>query len=99
MYDNGSHHPSDGVLHVQVRVPGLQARYGHRAAAFSITPALTLVTIFGGEDNCYNGELLANTTVLGFGESTCMLVSHKSQAVREATQLHSLCCHSYISWL
>ena len=86
MYDNGSHHPSDGVLHVQVRVPGLQARYGHRAAAFSITPALTLVTIFGGD---VNNKLLANTTVLEFGESTCMLVSHRSQAVREATPIGS----------
>ena len=83
MYDNGSHHPSDGVLHVQVRVPGLQERYGHRAAAFSITPALTLVTIFGGKDEYM--KLLANTTVFEFGESTCMLVSHRSQAVREAT--------------
>ena len=89
MYDNGSHHPSDGVLHVQVRVPGLQARYGHTAAAFSITPALTLVTIFGGKDDFYNGKLLASTTVLEFGESTCMLVSHRSQAVREATPLGS----------
>ena len=70
---------------VQVSVPGLQARYGHRAAAFSITPALTLVTIFGGRDS--NRKLLANTTVLEFGESTCMLVSHSSysQALREAT--------------
>ena len=87
MYDNGSHHPSDGVLHVQVRVPGLQARCGHRAAAFSITPALTLVTIFGGKD--YNRKFLSNTTVLEFGESTCMLVSHRSQAVREVTPIGS----------
>ena len=56
---------------VQVSVPGLQARYGHRAAAFSITPALTLVTIFGGKDN--KDKFLANTTVFEFGESTCML--------------------------
>ena len=53
---------------MQVRVPGLEARQGHRAAAFSITPAMTLVIIFGGRDN--NNKFIANTTVLEFGKSS-----------------------------
>ena len=52
-------------IHVQVKVPGFQARSGHRAAAFSIAPALTLVSIFGGgtssSSNC------AKMTMLEFG--------------------------------
>ena len=74
VYDNGSHHPSDGVLHVQVRVPGFQARNRHRAAAFSIAPALTLVTIFGGVNS--KGHIIANTTVLEFGKSMFIFTFH-----------------------
>ena len=62
------------VLCLQVRVPGFQARSRHRAAAFSIAPALTLVTIFGGDT--YE-SYCANTTVLELGESTCMCFKQK----------------------
>ena len=54
------------VLHVQVRVPGLQARYHHSAAAFSLAPGVVEVTIFGGRDKYL--FTLAETTVLRFGE-------------------------------
>ena len=70
---------------VQVIVPGFQARYGHRAAAFSIAPALTLVTIFGGDTSSTVYAYCANTTVLELGESTCMCFSLRSQAVGEGT--------------
>ena len=59
---------------LQVRVPGLQARCGHRAAAFPIAPALTLVTIFGGDTSSgLFSSYCANTTVLELGESTCII--------------------------
>ena len=52
------------VLHVQVRVPTLQSRNSHSATAFSFSPGLTEVILFGG----YNGEsCIAETTVLRFG--------------------------------
>ena len=53
------------VLHVQVRVPGLQARFQHSAAAISLAPGVVEVTIFGG---FFGSSTLANTTVLRFGE-------------------------------
>ena len=56
---------------MQVKVPELQARCGHSAATFTVTPTLTLVTIFGGDDDSFS--LCANTTVLELGESTCMM--------------------------
>ena len=60
----------DMVLNVQVEVPGLQARYGHGAAVFSNAPYPTsIIVLFGGID--INWKLMANTTVLEFGESTC----------------------------
>ena len=64
------------VLHVQVTVPSLQSRFNHSATAFSLSPGLTEVTIFGGCPNVprnakSDAELaqMANTTVLRFGES------------------------------
>ena len=57
---------------MQVTVPTLKSRYYHSATAFSLSPGLTEVIIFGGFDD---DEYLANTTVLRFGESTSC-VSH-----------------------
>ena len=58
------------ITNMQVRIPGLLARKGHKAAAICITPSLTLVIIFGG--GCTTpgvfSTILANTTVLEFGE-------------------------------
>ena len=61
------------VLHVQVKVPGLQARKSHSAAAFSLAPGVVEVTIFGG----YSGSsVLSKTTVLRFGELAYKTVHH-----------------------
>ena len=64
------------VLHVQVKEPRLQARADHSATAFTHTPVLTEVVLFGGyaewpEDSKTYADLppTANTTVLRFGES------------------------------
>ena len=74
------------VLHVQVTVPSLQSRFDHSATAFSLSPGLTEVTIFGGIPNWpsnYKSSAdlpqIANTTVLRFGESHLMCVSHTSK--------------------
>ena len=66
------------VLHVQVTVPSLQSRIDHSATSFSLSPGLTEVTIFGGCSNWSSADLpqIANTTVLRFGESHLMCVSH-----------------------
>ena len=69
-------------MHMQVDVPGLQARFSHSATAFSLCPGVMEVTLFGGcpewPSNAKTGADLpqiANTTVLRFGESTsCMSV-------------------------
>ena len=52
------------VLHVQVRVPTLQSRYGHSVTAFSLSPGLTEVILFGGWSGL---SYIAETTVLRFG--------------------------------
>ena len=64
------------VLHVQVTVPSLQSRSDRSATAFSLSPGLTEVTIFGGCPNVPSNwkshadiPQIANTTVLRFGES------------------------------
>ena len=57
---------------MQVTVPTLKSRRFHSATAFSLSPGLTEVIIFGGYDGY---KYLANTTVLRFGESTSC-VSH-----------------------
>ena len=52
------------VLHVQVRVPTLQSRESHSATAFSLSPGLTEVILFGG----WTGQSrISKTTVLRFG--------------------------------
>ena len=65
----------NSVLLLQVQVPNLQSRFMHRAAAFSLSPRLTEVIIFGGSPewpNNYKSDLdlrhLSNTTILRFGE-------------------------------
>ena len=87
-------------MHVQVRVPELQARSGHRAAAFLIAPALTLVTIFGGNSSDLLSPSLtpcANTTLLEFGESTCIAWLPRSNHPRISRtvpkHLHVPSCH------
>ena len=74
------------VLHVQFTVPSLQSRFYHSATAFSLSPGLTEVTIFGGCPNVSSNfkskaylPPIANTTVLRFGESHLMCVSHTSR--------------------
>ena len=58
---------------MQVTVPTLKSRQYHSATAFSLSPGLTEVIMFGGLGDGYKN--LANTTVLRFGESTSC-VSH-----------------------
>ena len=36
------------VVNVQVKLPGLQSRFYHSAAAFRLSPGMTEVIIFGG---------------------------------------------------
>ena len=55
------------VLHVQVRVPTLQSRWGHSATAFSLSPGLTEVILFGGLNSMTTSSIYAETTVLRFG--------------------------------
>ena len=66
---------------VQVKIPCLQSRFDHSAAAFSLSPRLTEVTIFGGCPEVPRNyrtpagpPQIANTTVLRFGEYTCILL-------------------------
>ena len=51
-------------------MPGLKARYGHCAAAYSLSPGITEVVIFGGTTTYppKSGDFIADTTVLRFGE-------------------------------
>ena len=51
-------------------MPGLKARYAHCAAAYSLSPGLTEIVIFGGTTRCpkNTGDFIADTTVLRFGE-------------------------------
>ena len=63
------------MSHVQVTVPNIQSRCWHSATAFSLSPGLTEVTLFGGypewpSNPKSNADLtpIANTTVLRFGE-------------------------------
>ena len=64
-------------MHVQVEVSSGQARCKHSAAAFSFSPGLMEVTLFGGcpeWPSNFKGDAdlpqIAKTTVLRFGEST-----------------------------
>ena len=65
------------VVNAQVKIPGFQSRFWQSVAAFSLSPGLTEVTIFGGcpkvQSNARSGDDLpriANTTVLRFGKYT-----------------------------
>ena len=62
---------------MQVKVQNLQPRCSHSANAFSLSPGLTEVTLFGGYSELpsnfkYDAGItpIANTTVLRFGEYT-----------------------------
>ena len=51
-------------------MPGLKARFGHCAAAYSLSPGITEIVIFGGTTKrpVKSGDFIADTTVLRFGE-------------------------------
>ena len=55
------------VLHVQVRVPTLQSKRGHSATAFSLSPGLTEVILFGGLASTSLFDVISETTILRFG--------------------------------
>ena len=65
------------LLHMQVEIiPGLQSRFMHSATAFSLSPELKEVTLFGGIPEWPRNlksdadfTHVSNTTVLRFGES------------------------------
>ena len=77
------------VVNVQVKLPGLQSRFDHTAAAFILSPGVTEVTIFGGCPEWPNNyrsaadlSQIAITTVLRFGEYTsCVCIVSCSQVV------------------
>ena len=51
-------------------MPGIKARRGHCAAAYSLSPGITEIVIFGGTTR-YPANIcnfIADTTVLRFGE-------------------------------
>ena len=58
------------VFCVQVPIPNLQPRYGHCVAAFSLSPGIIEVVIFGGNTGYpFDADNeLADTKVLRFGE-------------------------------
>ena len=49
-------------------MPGLKTRYGHCAAAYSLSPGITEIVIFGGITRYSTSDCIADTTVLRFGE-------------------------------
>ena len=51
-------------------MPGLEARCGHCAAPYSLSPKITEIVIFGGATRrpAKSGVFIADTTVLRFGE-------------------------------
>ena len=102
---NHGEKPEGVMLHVQVTVPSLQSRFHHSATAFSLSPGLTEVTIFGGCPNWpinYKSDVdlpqIANTTVLRFGESHLMFVSHTShRSCDRDTTIASQCNYASMS--
>ena len=58
---------------MQVTGPQLKSRYNHRATGFSFRPGLTEVLLFGGASSFETDDVIADTTVLTFGETTCGL--------------------------
>ena len=88
------------MLHVQVKEPRLQARAEHSATAFTHTPALTEVVLFGGypewpEDVKVVADLplIAKTTVLKFGESPSAHVSSIARKMGEIRREGTKHCH------
>ena len=71
-------------MHVQVTVPAFQGRFYHSSTAFNVSPGLTEVIVFGGFPEVQSNlrtdadlPLIANTTVLRFGECTsCVLYTN-----------------------
>ena len=62
-------------LCVQVPVTDLQSRYCHCAAAFTLSPGIAEVVLFGGSNAILprSSTFIAETTVLRFGKYTvCM---------------------------
>ena len=55
---------------MQILLPSLKARYAHCAAAYSLSPGITEIVIFGGTTrySANTGHFIADTTVLRFGE-------------------------------
>ena len=55
---------------MQVLLPSLKARYAHCVAAYSLSPGIAEIVIFGGSTRypTNTGYLIADTTVLRFGE-------------------------------
>ena len=55
---------------MHVLVPGLKTRFGHCAAAYSLSPGISEIVIFGGTTKypTKRGDFIADTTVLRFGE-------------------------------
>ena len=55
---------------MQVLLPSVKARFGHCAAAYSLSPGITEIVIFGGSTRHPPkiGDFIADTTVLRFGE-------------------------------
>ena len=51
-------------------MPGVKARYGHCAAAYSLSPGITEIVIFGGSTRipAKTDYFIADTTILRFGE-------------------------------
>ena len=77
------------VVCIQVNVPSLQSRFDHSAAAFSLSPGLTEVTIFGGCPEYPSNfksyadlPQVANTTVLRFGESPHVVCALETSVLR-----------------
>ena len=51
-------------------MPGLKAKYAHCAAAYSLSPGIAEIVIFGGSTRypTKSGDFIADTTVLRLGE-------------------------------
>ena len=64
------------VFYVQVPIPSLQSRSGHCVAAFSLSPGITEVVIFGGSTSYppTADNIFADTKVLRFGECKSVVV-------------------------
>ena len=77
---------------MQVTVPIHPSRFRHSATAFSLSPGLTEVTIFGG---CLVISSLLLTSQLRLGESHLMCVSHTSH--RSCDRDTTIASHDYVT--